>query len=100
MRRMDTIKPGMTRADLDQVFTTEGGLSSRAARTFVSRDCPYFKVDVVFELVGPPDLPATDCRSAITGAPCPDDVKARIGVSPRDTIISISRPYLQFTIYD
>jgi hypothetical protein len=46
LRRMQTVKPGMTRTDLLKVFTTEGGLSSPLHRTFVSRDCPYFKVDV------------------------------------------------------
>ena len=50
MSEMQTIKPGMTRADLLKVFRTEGGLVfSGLQRTFVSRDCPYFKVDVQFE---------------------------------------------------
>ena len=38
MTRMDTIHLGMTRAQLMTVFTTEGGLSTRLHRTFVSRD--------------------------------------------------------------
>jgi hypothetical protein len=46
---METIKPGMTREELLKVFATEGGLSTGLNRTFVSRDCPYFKVDVEFE---------------------------------------------------
>jgi hypothetical protein len=41
LRRMQTIKPGMTRKELLLVFTKEGGLSTRLHRTFVSRDCPY-----------------------------------------------------------
>src|SRR5262245_58530371 len=53
--RMQTIKLGMTRTDLLNVFTTEGGLSNGLHRTFVSRDCPYFKVDVEFEAVGRPN---------------------------------------------
>lgn len=52
MRQMEMIKPGMSRADLMTVFTTEGRLSSRDRRTFVSRQCRYCKVDVSFELVG------------------------------------------------
>ena len=39
LRRMESIKPGMTRADLLNLFTTEGGLQT--GRTFVYRDCPY-----------------------------------------------------------
>jgi hypothetical protein len=54
LKRMQTVKPGMTREDLLKVFTTEGGLSTGLRRTFVSRDCPYFKVDVQFEAVGRP----------------------------------------------
>jgi hypothetical protein len=58
LKRMQTIKPGMTRADLLKVFTTEGGLSTGLQRTFVSQDCPYFKVDVEFEVVGRPSRDA------------------------------------------
>jgi hypothetical protein len=46
LNKMQTISPGMTREALYQVFTTEGGLSTALQCTFVSRDCPYFKVDV------------------------------------------------------
>jgi hypothetical protein len=59
LKRMQTIKPGMTRTDLLKVFTTEGGLSTGLQRTFVSQDCPYFKVDVEFEAVGRPSRDAT-----------------------------------------
>lgn len=45
----------MTRADLLKVFTTEGGISTGLHRTYVSRDCPFFKVDVDFRAVGRPD---------------------------------------------
>jgi hypothetical protein len=48
LKRMQTIKPGVTRKALLWVFTTEGGLSTGLQRTFVSRDCPYFKIDVEF----------------------------------------------------
>ena len=76
MQRMATIEPGMTRAELLAVFTTEGGISSRLHRTFVSRDCPNFKVDVEFRAVGPE------------------------GEDPRDTIVKISRPYLAWPVGD
>ena len=84
LKRMQAIKPGMTRTDLLKVFTTEGGISTPLHRTFVSRDCPYFKVDVEFEAVGHP----------IRG----DD--GRMIEGGQDVIVKISRPYLQFSVMD
>ena len=86
LKQMQTIKPGMTRADLLTVFTTEGGLSTGLQRTFVSRDCPYFKLDVEFEAVGQPTHDADGRVTLVEGS--------------RDTIVKISRPYLQFSIVD
>lgn len=85
--RMQTIKPGMTRSDLLKVFTTEGGLSTRLHRTFVSRDCLYFKVDVEFE--ADPQTRARDAR----GLPIEDE-------DARDIIVKISKPYVAFSIAD
>jgi hypothetical protein len=86
LKRIQTIKPGMTREDLLKVFTTEGGLSSGLQRTFISRDCPYFKVDVEFKAVGRPDR---DDRGRVT------PVEGGL-----DIVVKISRPYLQFSIVD
>src|ERR1700683_3781298 len=68
---IESIQVGMTRAELEQIFSKEGGLSTRNHRTYVYRDCRYFKVDVVFEAE-----PGTKSES------------------PEDKITSISRPYL------
>src|SRR6266508_3672732 len=54
LKRIQTVKAGMTQADLLAVFTTEGGLSTGLKRKYVYRQCPYFKVDVEFEPVGRP----------------------------------------------
>jgi hypothetical protein len=70
----------MTRADLLKVFTTEGGLSTRLQRTYVWQQCPYIKVDVRFKPDG--------------------DEKERLQEHPTDTIVEISRPYLQWMIID
>ena len=86
LERMQTIKPGMTPEDLLKVFTTEGGLSTPLHRRFVSRDCPYFKIDVDFDAVGRPNR---DKDGRVT----PDE-------DNRDIIVSVSRPYLQFSIMD
>jgi hypothetical protein len=86
LRNMLTIKPGMTRDELLGVFRTEGGLSTGLERTFVSRQCPYFKVDTKFKAVGREDR----------------DLDGRVTLveDGRDVITSISRPYLQFGIFD
>ena len=84
--KMEAIKPGMTRGDLLKVFETEGGFSTGLRRTFVSRDCPYFKVDVEFKAVPRPDR---DNAGFVT-----------LVEDNRDTIVSVSKPYLQFSITD
>ena len=86
LKRMQTIKPGMTRKELLTVFTTEGGLSTPLRRTFVSRDCPYFKVDVEFEAVGRPGRNSEGRVTLVEG--------------DMDRIVTISRPYLQISILD
>jgi len=68
---MTTVKVGMTEADLLAVFKRENPNGSRTgaagiATAYVSRTCPYFKVDVVFS-----------------------------DKSPFDTIVQISRPYVE-----
>lgn len=52
LTRMQTIKSGDTRKRLLTVFTETGGLSTPLQKTYVSRDCPYFKVDAKFRIVG------------------------------------------------
>jgi len=65
-----------------QVFTTEGGIVfSALQQTFVSRDCPFFKVKVKFDRA--------------TGASA-----GQFEELNGDHIASISQPYLQFTIAD
>ena len=83
---MQSIKPGMTRKDLLTVFTTEGGLSTGLQRTYGSRDCPFFKVDVVFEPVGR--------RSRDS------EGRATLVQDERDIIVKISQPYLAWPVSD
>lgn len=86
LKRMETIKPEMTRQALLKVFTTEGGLSTGLRRTFVSQDCPYFKVDVEFRAVGRPDRDS--------------DGRVTLDEGEEDVILNVSRPYLQFSVMD
>lgn len=72
LTQMQQIKEGMTRADLERVFTPDGGLQMYTETTYVYRECPYFKVDVQFEQE--PNRPAA--------------------IGPKDKIIKISKPYI------
>jgi hypothetical protein len=84
LEEMQTIRVGMTRGELMKVFTTEGGLSSVLSRTYVYRECLYFKVDVQFKPVGRP----------IRGG--------RVGMTEAkdDVIMKISKPYLDWSNVD
>jgi hypothetical protein len=83
---MQTIKVGMTRADLLKVFTTEGGLSTPLNRAYVYRGCPYMKVNVEFEPVG---RPARDGEGRVT-----------LKEAGEDVIKKISKPYLDWSVLD
>jgi hypothetical protein len=84
---MEAIKPGMTRWDLLHVFRTEEGVPTRREggppgllrETFVSQDCPYFKIDVEFKLVA--------VRQGLTMS---------FDLPNQDVIVKVSKPYVQF----
>jgi hypothetical protein len=76
----------MSRRQLLHVFTTEGGLFTALERTFVSRDCPYFKVDVTFHRA---TGPSTDLKG-----------KDALREVDNDVIVTISKPYLEFSVSD
>ena len=80
LREMQTVKEGATRAELLKVFAEEGGISTRAHRTYVYRECPYIKVDVEFEPAG--------------------EVKNSHEEDAVDRIVKISRPYLDWSVTD
>ncbi|HEY3988153.1 MAG TPA: hypothetical protein VGM02_02560 [Acidobacteriaceae bacterium] len=85
LKDVSSIQPGMTRAELLKVFTTEGGLSTRDAQQFVYRRCPYIKVIVNFRK--------------------PDDADIDWGDAPEeewkgDIIQTISKPFLEYSITD
>jgi hypothetical protein len=77
--RMQTIKPGMTRTQFLSVFREEGGFHGLPLRTYRSRDCGYFAVDVSF-------------RSS--GAHGRGEAESPMG-NPQDLILTISLPYLK-----
>jgi hypothetical protein len=86
LNRMQSIQTGMTRSELLVVFTGEGGLYTDLRRTYVSRECPLFKVDVEFEAVGRPNRDSDGRVTLLEG--------------DQDRIVKISRPYLQSVVVD
>ncbi len=76
LRAAQTIKVGMTRSDLMNTFTTEGGLSTASQRTYVYRECPFIKVDVKFT------------------------VSSHDQELPTDKVAEVSRPYLAWSVMD
>jgi hypothetical protein len=80
LAEIESVKVGMTRAELARVFTNEGGIFTRRQQRFVYRECPYIKVDVEFELVGQPE-------NQLVG-------------SSEDKITKISKPFLEWSIID
>lgn len=51
LAQIETLQVGMTRADVERLFITDGGLSQLDRQTYVFRDCPYIKIDVEFTLM-------------------------------------------------
>ena len=73
------LKTGMTRRELEQNFTHDGGFSMRSEARYVYRKCHNIKVTVNFEL----------------------DPNAKNGVdSPSDTITKLSTLYLAYESKD
>ncbi len=76
---VNTLRPGMTRADVLKNFETEGGISARQWNHYVYKKCPFIKVDVTFVVASGED----QTKEAAT-----------------DKIAIVSKPYLEFSIYD
>jgi hypothetical protein len=68
------IQPGMTRSDLLEVFSMEGGLSNRLRQTFVLKGCEIIHVDVTYSPISNESDHFTEM--------------------PGDKIDTISKPYL------
>lgn len=79
--RMQSIRPGMSRRDLLVIFRTDGPnyAGVRFRRSFVSRECSLFRVDVEFEAID----------SSQEGS-------ERLAERENDRITKISTPYVQF----
>lgn len=78
LRDVTKIRPGMKRADLTAMFTTEGGLDFHIQTIYVWKNCPYIKIKVSFALSD----------------------SAGSNESPADVITAVSDPYIQYPVKD
>jgi hypothetical protein len=76
LREVESIRVGMSRADLLKVFEPDGGLSGALPERYVLRSCSLIKVDVRF-----------DTSKGTTFTPLPPDTGLKI--------TAISKPYLE-----
>ncbi len=77
-----TVKPGMTRLEVERQFPMDGGMHGMALVPYTHPSCRMFKIDVEFE--------------------CQHD-KADMGrlvKGPDDKVIRVSKPYLEAACYD
>ncbi len=85
LKEIETLRVGMTRAELLKSFSVPGGFSvfSRTKQTYEFKKCPMVKITVEFMPIGP-----------ITNR------TGRTGESERDRIVSISPPFLGWVAVD
>lgn len=119
IKDIQRVRPGMTRADLDWLFTPDGGLFIAGPRAYIYR---YAGVGVAaVDATGKPVLDKTTHKPVEYGEAIKIDVKfkpatGRVGGtvagdgasyrrrspygSPDDVIVSVSAPYVAFENYN
>ena len=75
-------KVGMTRTEIDSIFSQDGGLHGFQYVRYRNPDCDYFKIDITY-------APAN-----------PSDSDGRHLPSPNDRVAKISKPYLEHPYSD
>ena len=78
--KLQKVKPGMHRSDLNGLLTSEGGISTRTYHIYVLEECMYVKVLIKFK------TPTVKSES-------PDE-------DGSDVIDSVGTPYLQLPVCD
>ena len=74
------IKKDMTRADVAKEFAQEGGLFFREDTVYTFKVCPYIKIRVTF-------TPDPNYKGFADG-------------SPRDVVLSVSKPFIEYGVRD
>jgi len=79
LKTVGELKIGDTRANLERYFRSDGGMQYSKPERYVYKKCPFIKIDVEFSLKRGNSWPT---------------------LSPEDTLISVSKPYLEYPFYD
>jgi len=79
MKSAASLSPGKTRKDIEDAWTSDGGLQSRTRSRYRFRNCDRIKIDV--ELKVAPSAP-------------------KYGWSDEDTITDVPKPYLENPAFD
>lgn len=74
------IKKDATRAEVEKEFKQDGGLYSREQTIYIYKKCPAIKIRVTFSL--------------------DPEYKGFADGSPKDTVQSVSKPYLEYPVKD
>jgi hypothetical protein len=79
LEAVSRIHAGMSRAEVEKVFTVDGGIIIRDKTRYSFRDCHSIKVEITFD------------RDKLT----PGVIGA-----PKDTVKAVDRPYIEYPIAD
>jgi hypothetical protein len=77
MTELQSVKPGMTRAEVEKEFQMDGGLQGYVTVRYIHPECSYFKLDVKFLVK----------RNA--------EDQGRVVPTPKDKALSVSKPYIE-----
>jgi len=77
-----SIKTGMTRVEVETKLRIDGGLQGVSPVRYIHPDCDYFKIDVEFDFK----------RN--------EKNQNRAILSPEDRVTIVSRPYIDFPVFD
>jgi hypothetical protein len=80
LESVNRITKDTTRADVEKEFEADGGIYSRDQTVYVDRQCPLIKIRVSFVL-------DKAYKDFVTG-------------SPRDLVVAVSKPYLEYPAKD
>jgi hypothetical protein len=79
LKRIEGLKPGDFRSQLEQSFELDGGLQFPTKSRYVFKTCRYIKIDVELSNEG---------------------IQTRTDFLPSDRIVRISKPYLEYPVSD
>ena len=82
LQDFSSIKPGMSRGEIEKKFRADGGLHDPYSVRFTHPSCRYFKIDVTFGKI----------RNV-------DDQNRGLGEKD-DKVINVSKPYIERPFYD